>query len=219
MTTSIVLPWATKERLGAATRALFGLGDQSSADFLQSAGEPRLCPPTRSWRVCKDPLSLFIGGVAAGIMELAEPRVRTGLWEHTLPSASIRFDGGQDLRYGHGSRRSRHGQAMIARIRRMHDRIAGSTPARRGGERSRSGLVTVEYRIDPRDREPFLAAIEKLGQERRGDGAYAWSFEVLRTKDACWDVRTVQPAIEEAGKQWLSFKSGKIGHGYTSQLP
>jgi hypothetical protein len=66
-------------------------------------------------------------------------------------------------------------------------------------------LVTVEYRIDPRDREPFLAAIEKLGQERRGDGAYAWSFEVLRTKDACWNVRTGQLAIEEAGKQWLSF--------------
>jgi len=35
-------------------------------------------------------------------------------------------------------------------------------------------LVTVEYRIDPRDREAFLAVIEKLGQERRRDGAYAW---------------------------------------------
>ena len=35
-------------------------------------------------------------------------------------------------------------------------------------------LVTVEYRIDPHDREPFLAAIEKLGQERCRDGAYAW---------------------------------------------
>jgi predicted MFS family arabinose efflux permease len=37
-------------------------------------------------------------------------------------------------------------------------------------------LVTVEYRIDPRDREPFLAAIEKLAQERRRDGAYAWGI-------------------------------------------
>jgi predicted MFS family arabinose efflux permease len=33
-------------------------------------------------------------------------------------------------------------------------------------------LVTVEYRIDPRDRQPFLFALEKLGQERRRDGAY-----------------------------------------------
>jgi uncharacterized protein (DUF2236 family) len=36
-----------------------------------------------SWRVFKNPLSLVIGGVAAVIMELAEPRVRTGVWEHT----------------------------------------------------------------------------------------------------------------------------------------
>ena len=35
-------------------------------------------------------------------------------------------------------------------------------------------LVTVEYRIRPQDREAFLAAIEKLGYERRRDGAYRW---------------------------------------------
>jgi hypothetical protein len=35
-------------------------------------------------------------------------------------------------------------------------------------------LVTIEYRIDSREREPFLAALEKFGQERRRDGAYAW---------------------------------------------
>jgi hypothetical protein len=35
-------------------------------------------------------------------------------------------------------------------------------------------LVTVEYRIDPAQRTPFLAALEGLGQERRRDGAYRW---------------------------------------------
>jgi MFS family permease len=35
-------------------------------------------------------------------------------------------------------------------------------------------MVTIEYRIDPRDREPFLAALASLGYERRRDGAYAW---------------------------------------------
>jgi hypothetical protein len=40
-------------------------------------------PDSISWRVFKNPLSLFIGGAAAVIMELAEPRVRTGVWEHT----------------------------------------------------------------------------------------------------------------------------------------
>lgn len=37
-------------------------------------------------------------------------------------------------------------------------------------------LITVEYRIDPRDREAFLAALEKLSHERRRDGAYAWGI-------------------------------------------
>jgi MFS family permease len=35
-------------------------------------------------------------------------------------------------------------------------------------------LVTVEYRIDPKDREAFLTALDGLAHERRRDGAYAW---------------------------------------------
>jgi predicted MFS family arabinose efflux permease len=35
-------------------------------------------------------------------------------------------------------------------------------------------LVTVEYRINPSDREAFLHALQKLAHERRRDGAYAW---------------------------------------------
>jgi len=35
-------------------------------------------------------------------------------------------------------------------------------------------LVTVEYRIDTKDRAAFLAAIEEMGYERKRDGAFAW---------------------------------------------
>jgi hypothetical protein len=35
-------------------------------------------------------------------------------------------------------------------------------------------LVTVEYRISPQDRETFLLELEKVGSERRRDGAYRW---------------------------------------------
>jgi hypothetical protein len=35
-------------------------------------------------------------------------------------------------------------------------------------------LVTVEYRIDPRNREGFLIALDNLGRERCRDGAYRW---------------------------------------------
>ena len=64
--------------LEAATRALLDPGDQSSVDFSRPTGEPALVSPELvSWRVFKNPVSLFIGGVTAVIMELAEPGVRT----------------------------------------------------------------------------------------------------------------------------------------------
>ena len=57
-------------------------------------------------------------------------------------------------------------------------------------------LVTVEYRIDPRNREPFLAALEELGHERRRDGAYRWAvFE-----DAAEEGRMVETFLVES---WL----------------
>jgi uncharacterized protein (DUF2236 family) len=118
--------------LEAATRALFDLGDQFSADFLRPAGEGALVSPDSvSWRVFKNPLSLFIGGVAAVIMELAEPRVRTGVWEHTTfridPIRRLRRTGLAAMVTIYGARGM--AEAMIARVRRMHDRVAGSTPA------------------------------------------------------------------------------------------
>jgi MFS family permease len=35
-------------------------------------------------------------------------------------------------------------------------------------------MVTVEYRVDPKDRAAFFTAIDALAHERKRDGAYAW---------------------------------------------
>jgi quinol monooxygenase YgiN len=57
-------------------------------------------------------------------------------------------------------------------------------------------LVTVEYRVNPRDREAFLDALARLGRERRRDGAYSWRvFE-----DAADDGRLVETFLLES---WL----------------
>ena len=37
-------------------------------------------------------------------------------------------------------------------------------------------MVTVEYRIDPKRRDDFLSAVEKIEYERKRDGAYAWGI-------------------------------------------
>ncbi|MGF1619429.1 MAG: oxygenase MpaB family protein [Rhodomicrobiaceae bacterium] len=100
-------------------------------DFVAPEGEPALVPSDSiSWRVFKNPVTLFIGGIAAVVLELAEPRVRSGVWNHT----TFRTDPVRRLRrtalaammtvYGARSR----AEAMIAGVRRMHERVSGVTP-------------------------------------------------------------------------------------------
>ena len=57
-------------------------------------------------------------------------------------------------------------------------------------------MVTIEYRINPRDRGPFLAAINTLARERRRDGAYAWGI----FEDAAEEGRMVETFVVES---WL----------------
>jgi uncharacterized protein (DUF2236 family) len=81
MNMPIVLPWPLQRSFEVATRALLDPGDRSSVDFSRPTGEAALLSPDSvSWRVFKNPVSLFVGGVTAVVMELAEPRVRAGVW-------------------------------------------------------------------------------------------------------------------------------------------
>jgi uncharacterized protein (DUF2236 family) len=128
----LVLPWPLQIGLELATRALLDPGDQSPVDFSRPAGEPALVSPDSvSWRIFKNPVSLFIGGVIAVIMELAEPRVRTGVWEHTTfrvdPLRRLRRTGLAAMVTVYGARSTTEG--MITRVRRVHDRIRGITPS------------------------------------------------------------------------------------------
>jgi uncharacterized protein (DUF2236 family) len=118
--------------LDAAMRTFLESEDRSPTDFSRPAGEPALvAPDSVSWRVFKNPLSVFIGGVTAVIMELAEPRVRTGVWEHTTfredPIRRLRHTGLAAMVTIYGPRRTT--EAMIAHVRRMHDLVAGTTPS------------------------------------------------------------------------------------------
>jgi uncharacterized protein (DUF2236 family) len=131
-TTPIVLPWPLQSGLEAAARALMKPRDRYHIDFSRPAGEAALVSPDSvSWRVFKNPLSLFIGGITAVIMELAEPRVRTGVWEHTAfrlhPTPRLRRTGLAAMVTVYGARST--AEAMIARIRRMHDMVTGTTPS------------------------------------------------------------------------------------------
>lgn len=65
------------------------------ADFLEPPGEPGIVAPgSIGWRVFGNPVSMAVGGVAAVVLELGEPRVRAGVWDHssfrTDPAGRIR---------------------------------------------------------------------------------------------------------------------------------
>jgi uncharacterized protein (DUF2236 family) len=100
-------------------------------DFSLPLGEPALAAADSiSWRVFKNPIALFIGGITAVILELAEPRVRTGVWEHSTfrskPLDRMQRTGLAAMVTVYGPRSV--AQEMIAGITRMHSRVAGVTP-------------------------------------------------------------------------------------------
>jgi uncharacterized protein (DUF2236 family) len=100
-------------------------------DFSTPAGEAALVSAQSvSWRVFKNPVTTFIGGVAAVILELAEPRVRTGVWEHSRfrrdPVGRLRRTGAAAMTTVYGARSV--AAPMIERVARMHAGISGVTP-------------------------------------------------------------------------------------------
>ena len=108
------------------------VGDLPAIDFTRPAGEPALASPDSvSWQVFKNPVSLFIGGTAAVLLELAEPRVRSGVWDHTsfrtdpLPRMARTGLAAMVTVYGARSVAER----MIAGVGRMHGQVSGVTPA------------------------------------------------------------------------------------------
>jgi uncharacterized protein (DUF2236 family) len=119
-------------RLAGLIQALYQPEGAPRVDFRRPAGEPALVAPNSvSWRVFKNPVCLFVGGVCAVILELAEPRVRTGVWEHssfrTDPLPRLKRTGLAAMVTVYGARST--AEAMIAGVRRMHERVAGDTPA------------------------------------------------------------------------------------------
>jgi uncharacterized protein (DUF2236 family) len=100
-------------------------------DFSQPAGEPALAPPDGiAWQVFANPVVLFVGGVAAVLLELAEPSVRSGVWDQggfrRDPLMRLRRTGFAAMMTVYGPRSA--AEKMIAQVVRIHDRVQGATP-------------------------------------------------------------------------------------------
>lgn len=103
-------------------------------DFANPVGAPALqSPDSVHWRVFKNQIALGIGGVAAVLMEFADPRIRSGVWDHSTYKADPI---GRSMRTGIAAMVGCYGPAdaarqVIAGVNRMHVRVKGTTP---GGE-------------------------------------------------------------------------------------
>lgn len=102
--------------------------DLARFDFSTPAGDPGYFGPgSVTWVVFSNPLSMAMGGIAATILELAEPRVRAGVWNHsafrTDPRGRVQRTGIAALVTGYAGRAQ--AEELTSRVRRMHDQVRG----------------------------------------------------------------------------------------------
>ena len=120
-----------QKALASAQSRLFETAGGGRMNYLEPKGDPGFYgPDSVAWRVHANPISLAIGGVAAVILELAEPRVRTGVWEHstfrTDPLSRMKRTGEAAMITTYGS--IAMVQARVEMVTRMHERVSGATP-------------------------------------------------------------------------------------------
>ena len=125
------LPAFVRARLEALLRDRLSPPGARVEDFDAPPLAPALsAADSVAWQVFKNPVSVFVGGVAAVILELAEPRVRTGVWEHTTfrtqPLARMQRTAWATMMTVYGPRE--RAAALIAAVNRRHAAVAGSTP-------------------------------------------------------------------------------------------
>jgi uncharacterized protein (DUF2236 family) len=103
-----------------------------TVDFASPPGAPALlAPDSVHWRIYKNPIALGIGGVAAVLLEFADARIRSGVWDHSTYKADPI---GRSRRTGMAAMVGVYGPAeaarrVIAGVTNMHARVAGKTPS------------------------------------------------------------------------------------------
>jgi uncharacterized protein (DUF2236 family) len=107
-------------------------------DFSQPPGEPAFfAPDSVAWRIYKNPVALGVGGVAAVLLEFADARIRSGVWDHSTykqdPIGRSRRTGVAAMVGVYGPQSA--ARRVIAGVNNMHARVVGVTP---GGEAYRA---------------------------------------------------------------------------------
>jgi uncharacterized protein (DUF2236 family) len=151
--------------------------------FLRPPGESALIAAgSVSWRVFKNPLTVYIGGVTAVLLQLAEPRVGAGVWQYTSfrerPMDRLRRTAHAAMLTVYGPRS--RAESMIAGVNRMHSRVRGTANDGRSFRADDPELLDwVHGTACFGFLEAYLAYVRPLTPEER-DQFYAESASVAR---------------------------------------
>ena len=100
-------------------------------DFANPPGAPAMVgPDSMQWRVFKNPIALGVGGVAAVLLEFADARIRSGVWDHSIYKVDPI---GRSQRTGMAAMVGVYAPKEAARrviqgVTNMHSRVEGKTP-------------------------------------------------------------------------------------------
>lgn len=141
-------------------------------DFANPPGATAFAgPDSVSWRVFKNPIALSVGGVAAVLLEFADARIRSGVWDHSTYKADPM---GRSQRTGMAAMVGVYGPKAAARrviqgVTNMHARVAGQTP---GGENYRALDAELLDWVSATATYGFLTAYDRFvaplsGEEKR----------------------------------------------------
>ena len=124
----LTIPRWLHHKLEARLAHLVRPDGSADEDFLQPRGEPALlAPDSVSWKIFKNPLGLYIGGITAVILQLAEPRVGSGVWRYTAfrqrPLERLQRTGHAAMMTVYGPRS--RAEQMIAAVTLLHTRVRG----------------------------------------------------------------------------------------------
>lgn len=100
-------------------------------DFRNPPGEPSgLDPDSMHWKVYKNPVAMAVGGVAAVLLEFADARIRSGVWDHSIykqdPIGRSKRTGVAAMVGVYGPKRA--AERVIQGVTNMHSRVSGATP-------------------------------------------------------------------------------------------
>ena len=124
------LSYHLREQLTKPITGVMGHHDEPRI-YAEPPGDPGLCGPgSVSWEIHADVPTIAIAGTAAITMEILHPSVMAGVSDlssyRTEPLRRARNTAGYVIATTFGNTEA--AEAVIARVRRMHERVAGTRP-------------------------------------------------------------------------------------------